>query len=101
MLPDFVKKKFSDYSKLVEFSGGKTSYRKIRESSLPAFIINFFDCSLTHKEAPVSKKEFDALLNKAIVFNVNYIIKPKNTIIKFLYGDVETRPVEFIREKLA
>jgi hypothetical protein len=101
MLPDFVRKKFSDYSKLVEFSGGKTSYRKIRESSLPAFIINFFDCSLTHKEAPISKKEFDALLNKAIVFNVNYIIKPKNTILKFLYGDVETRPVGFIREKLA
>jgi hypothetical protein len=101
MLPDFVRKKFSDYSKLVEFSGGKTSYRKIRESSLPAFIINFFDCSLTHKEAPISKKEFDTLLNKAIVFNVNYIIKPKNTILKFLYGDVETRPVEFIREKLA
>ncbi len=101
MLPDFVKKKFSDYSKLVEFSGGKTSYRKIRESSLPAFIINFFDCSLPHKDAPISKKEFDAILNKAIVFNVNYIIKPKNTIIKFLYGDVETRPVEFIREKLA
>jgi hypothetical protein len=100
MLQDFVKKKFSDYRQLVEFSGGNTSLRKIRQSGLPAFIINFYECSLNSAEAPVDKKEFDEILNRAVIFNVNYIIKPKNTILKFLFGEVETRPVEFIRARL-
>lgn len=101
MLQDFVKKKFSDYSRLVEFTGGKTDYRTIKESGLPAFILNFIECSIGTSRTTLEKKDFETLLNKAIVFNVNYIIKPKNTILKFLFGDVETRPVEFITERLA
>src|SRR6266540_762955 len=100
MLQDFVKKKFDDYRELVEFSSGTTSFRKIRHSNLPAFIINFFECSETSKDAALSRKEFDGLLNKAIIFNVNYIIKPKHTLLKFLFGDVETKPVEFITSRL-
>src|SRR5258706_16293726 len=100
MLQDFVKKKFNDYSKLVEFSGNETSFRKIRLSNLPAFIINFFECSASSKDSPLDKKEFDSLLNKAIIFNVNYIIKPKHTLLKFLFGDVETKPVEYITKRL-
>lgn len=101
MLQDFVKKKFSDYSRLVSFTDGRTDFRAIRESGLPAFILNFIDCSLPDNKSFIEKNEFEGLLNKAIVFNVNYIIKPKNTILKFLFGDVETRPVEFINRRLA
>ena len=101
MLQDFVKKKFSDYSRLVEFTGGRTDYRTIKESGLPAFILNFIECSIGASRTTLEKKDFETLLNKAIVFNVNYIIKPKNTILKFLFGDVETRPVEFITERVA
>lgn len=100
MLQDFVKKKFNDYSNLVEFSAGETSFRKIRLSNLPAFIINFFEYSLDSKDAPLDTKEFEILLNKAIIFNVNYIIKPKHTLLKFLFGDVETKPVEYITGRL-
>src|SRR5260221_1892709 len=101
MLQDFVKKKFNDYSSLVEFTAETTSFRKIRVSSLPAFIINFFECSSVSKDEPLGRKEFDILLNKAIIFNVNYIIKPKHTLLKFLFGEVETKPVEYINDRLA
>jgi len=101
MLQDFVKKKSADYFKLVDFTDGKTSLRKIRESNLPAFITNFIECTLRTKEAPVLQSAFSEILNKAVIFNVNYIIKPKGTLLKFLFGDVETRPCEFIKERLA
>ncbi len=100
MLQDFVKKKFSDFNKLVVFTGGRADYRSIRESGLPAYILNFVDCTISGTKTSLDKDEFETLLNKAIVFNVNYIIKPKNTILKFLFGDVETRPVEFVSERL-
>lgn len=101
MLQGFVKKKFTDYSALVGFSGSSVFYKQIKQSNLPAFIVHFFDCSIKDTSKVVTRKEFDELLEKAITFNINYIIKPKNTILKFVFGDVETKPAEFIRSRLA
>src|SRR5205085_195995 len=100
MLQDFTQKKFNDYIAIVKFQEDKVTLRGIKESGLPPFIINFLDCSLSDGQNSLNKKEFNQLLNKAIVFNINYIIKPKNTLLKFLFGEVETRPVDFIRSRL-
>jgi hypothetical protein len=100
MFRDFAKRKFDDYLALLEFPAGRISFGNLRKSSLPPFIITFFEYYLTDKNTPINKKDFEEILNKAIVFNINYIIKPKNTILKFLFGDVETRPVNFIKERL-
>ncbi len=100
MLQDFTKRKFEDYLKIADFQDVQITFRKIKESSLPAYIINFFDCSLPAGKSGISKKEFEQLLKKAIVFNINYIIKPKTTLLKFLFNDVETRPADNIRDKL-
>lgn len=100
MFEDFAKKKFNDYHSFIEFSDGKTTFQKIRNSNLPPYIINFFDCSSKTGIAFIEKNDFDEILNRAIVFNINYVIKPRSTLLKFLFGDVETRPAESIKDKL-
>src|SRR5688572_13190291 len=100
MFQDFAKKKFVDYLALLEFPAGRISFNQLRSSTLPPFIISFFEYYVPKQNVPLDKRDFEEILNKAIIFNINYIIKPKNTILKFLFGDVETRPVHFIRERL-
>ncbi|MFI5211976.1 MAG: hypothetical protein ACHQIH_03765, partial [Ignavibacteria bacterium] len=100
MFQDFAKRKFDDYLALLEFPAGRMSFDNLKNSSLPPFIISFIEYYIPNKNIPLDKKDFEEILNKAIVFNINYIIKPKNTIIKFLFGELETRPVRFIEERL-
>jgi hypothetical protein len=100
MFEDFAKRKFNEYLLLIEFSADKTAFQKIRSSGLPPYIINFFDCSIKNKQKPISRKEAEDTLQKAVIFNINYVIKPKATLLKFLFGDVETRPADYINERL-
>ena len=91
LFEDFAKKKFADYDSLIQPAGGNIYLKQIRNSSLPPFIINFFEHSY-----PVQQ----SMLNRAVIFNINYVIKPKNTLLKFLFGDYETRPADYIRKRL-
>lgn len=100
MFEDFEKRKFNEYIKLIEFSYDKTAFQIIRSSNLPPYIINFFDCFIQKKNNPISKEEAEDILHKAIVFNINYVIKPRATLLKFLFGDVETRPADYINDRL-
>lgn len=100
MFQDFAKRKFADYLALLEFPAGRMSYSNLKNSSLPPFIISFIEYYTPNKNIPLDKKDFEEILDKAIVFNINYIIKPKNTILKFLFGEIETRPVRFIEDRL-
>lgn len=97
---DFANKKFGDYISLVQFSEGKTHLNIVRESSLPPYIINFIECSLKNRPAIITKEEFESILNRAVIFNINYVIKPGSTLLKFMFGEVETRPVDYIRNRL-
>jgi hypothetical protein len=100
MLHEFAQKKFRSYESLLEFHAGRITLDKIRSSQLPHYIINFIE-NYTHSSGyPLEKIHFDEILNKAIIFNINYIIKPCNTILKFLFGSVESRRSEFIAERL-
>ncbi|RPI18405.1 MAG: hypothetical protein EHM58_05550 [Ignavibacteriae bacterium] len=100
MFEDFEKRKFNEYIKLIEFSSDKTTFQIIRSSGLPPYIINFFDCFIQKKQVPISRQEAEDILHKSIVFNINYVIKPKSTLLKFLFGEVETRPADYINERL-
>ena len=100
MFQDFAKRKFADYLALLEFPAGRMSIDNLKNSSLPPFIISFIEYYIPNKNIPLDKRDFEDILNKAIVFNINYIIKPKNTILKFLFGELETRPVRFIEDRL-
>jgi len=100
LFEDFAKKKFTDYSSLVQPDGGNIFLRQIRNSGLPPFILNFFDHSYPAQYNILTEEEFEYTLNRAIIFNINYVIKPKNTLLKFLFGGVETRPADYIRRRL-
>jgi hypothetical protein len=100
MFRDFAERKFDDYIALLEFPAGRISFSQIGNSSLPPFIISFIEYYVPNHNIPLNKVDFEEILKKAIIFNINYVIKPKNTILKFLFGDVETRPVNFIFHRL-
>lgn len=96
MFQDFAKRKFRDYMSMLEFPAGRITFERIWNSTLPPFIISFLENYIPKHNAPIVIKDFEELLDKAIVFNINYIIKPKNTLLKFLFGELETRPANFI-----
>ena len=100
LFEDFAKKKFADYDSLIQPAGGNIYLKQIRNSSLPPFIINFFEHSYPVQQSMLTKEEFENTLNRAVIFNINYVIKPKNTLLKFLFGDYETRPADYIRKRL-
>ncbi|MCI0449065.1 MAG: hypothetical protein L0Y79_04665 [Chlorobi bacterium] len=100
MFQDFAKRKFENYLSLADFTAGRISFSQMRTSGLPVYIMNFFEFYVRDKNLPINKYDFEEILNKAIVFNINYIIKPKNTILKFLFSELETRPVEFVLNRI-
>ena len=100
LFEDFAKKKFADYASLIQPAGGNIYLKQVRNSSLPPFIINFFEHSYPVQHNLLTEAEFENTLNRAVIFNINYVIKPKNTLLKFLFGEVETRPSDYIRNRL-
>ncbi len=98
MFEEFKEKKFSEFLSLVQFTDGKINLIKLGNSKLPPFIVNFFECS--YDVNSISRAEFEKTLRKAIIFNINYIVKPKATILKFIFGTVETKPAKHVKQKL-
>lgn len=101
MFEDFAKKKFDSYLSLIEFTQGKTSLTAIRSSQLPPYIVSFFESHLENRKFEFPKKDAEDILNKAIVFNINYVIRPKATLLKFLFGNLESRPKDYVIQRLA
>jgi len=100
MFEEFKEKKFSEYLNLVKFTGERTGIHSLRSSKLPPYIVNFFECQYPKTGQSVSKIEFEKTLQKALIFSINYIIKPRATVIKFIFGNVDTRPAEYVKQKL-
>jgi hypothetical protein len=116
MFQDFIQRKIEEYSKQIPSVGNEVSLQKLRQSDLPPYIINFFDQSAAGK-SPVgryaeggvgnrgkdflAKQEFEKTLRNAVVFNINYVIKPKATLLKFLFGNTDARPADYIIQRLA
>jgi hypothetical protein len=100
MFEEFKEKKYTEYLNLVRFPEGRVSVHSLNNTKLPPYIVNFFECQYPRSNQSLTKAEFEKTLHKAIIFSINYIIKPKATIIKFIFGTVETRPAEYIKQKL-
>lgn len=99
MFEIFTQKKIKEYTSQLVFTEGRVMIQQIIEANLPPYLISFFEN--THNvQSSISKLQFEDTVKKSIKFNINYIIKPKATIIKFIFGNVETRPVEQILNKL-
>src|SRR5437867_966493 len=100
MFEEFSKRKCAEYLKHVEFSNNEIYFKDVKQSNFPPYITNFFDCSLKRKKIAINKDEFEKLLQNAVVFNINYVIKPRATLLKFLFGSTDARPTEYILERL-
>jgi hypothetical protein len=100
LFEDFAKKKYGDYISLIQPSGENVYLKQIRDSALPPFIINFFERTYRGVHGSIKEDEFKDTLNRAVIFSINYVIKPKNTLLKFLFGEYETRPADYIQERL-
>ncbi|MCX7877983.1 MAG: hypothetical protein N2510_04990 [Ignavibacteria bacterium] len=101
MLQEFAESKIRNYQLLVEFHAGRISRENLLSSELPPYILNFFRNYTTNENYPLNKNLFDDILRKAVIFNINHIIKPCNTILKFLFGEVESRQSDFIAHRLS
>jgi hypothetical protein len=100
LFEDFAKKKYGDYISLIQPAGDKVYMKQVKDSALPPYVINFFDCTHKRVHGFITKDEFENTMNRAVIFTINYVIKPKNTLLKFLFGEYETRPAEYIRDRL-
>lgn len=99
MFEEFSNKKIAEYLGLVEFSSGRISFHQIQTSSLPDYIIHFCNCSIGENDV-VTKDELEDLFRRAVAFYINYVLKPKQTILKFVFGEFESRPAEYVIERL-
>lgn len=68
----------------------------VKKSRLPAPIKRYI---LARFEGKLSDAEFTALLSKAIKLNINYTIRPKWTLLNFLFNKYDSQQAEIIREK--
>jgi hypothetical protein len=100
MFQDFANRKVEDYLKILEFTDNRITLNRIHHSSLPPYIISFIDNYVSNDFAPIEKPGLSEILRKALIFNINYLIRPKYSMMRFLFGDYETRPVELIKERL-
>jgi len=102
MFEKFINRKIQEYWKQAEFAfsgAAGISLHKLYQSNLPPYIINFLEQSATDKDS-ISRQEFERTLRRAIVFNINYVIKPRATLLKFLFGSADARSADYITQRL-
>jgi len=73
------------------------SLSEIRRSSLASYVKNFI--FVESKE--IKDKEFLLyLIDKSVKLNLNYTLRPKWTLLNYLFGEDESKPVEEVIKKL-
>jgi len=73
------------------------SLSEIRKSSLASYVKNFI--FVESKE--IKDKEFLLyLIDKSVKLNLNYTLRPKWTLLNYLFGENESKPVEEVIKKV-
>lgn len=95
MFEEIVEKK---YKPLKEIADGLTviSSESIKNSDLPLYAINF----LISEQAEISDRNLlNSQLEKSVKLIVNYSLRPKWTIINYLFGGFDSKPADEILRK--
>jgi hypothetical protein len=95
MLEQFVESKIKiERSRIDKYDDiTKTDIKKSRlPSPIKRYILARFDGKLTDSE-------FSTLLTKAIKLNINYTIRPKWTLLNFLFNKYDSQQAEVLKEK--
>jgi len=72
------------------------SLQTVNESSLPAFIKSFINAEVTEIK---SKNELDKLIVNAVKLKLNFTIRPKWTILNYLFANCDSNPTAQIKNK--
>lgn len=73
------------------------SMNSIRNSQLSGFTKNFISAET---DSVSDKKNLIDLIDKSVKLNLNYALRPKWTIINFLFGKLDSKPANDILNKL-
>jgi hypothetical protein len=95
MFEEIVESKFRS---LKSIAGGinNISIEEIRKSDLPAFAVNF----IIAEQVEVNDiNSLNSLLEKSVKLIVNYTLRPKWTIINYLFGNYDSKPADEIIRK--
>ena len=96
MIESFIINRFKKEEKKIQ-SLESFSLLEIKKSSLSPYVKNFIFAEV--KE--IKDKEFLLnLINKSVKLNLNYTLRPKWTLLNYLFGEVESKSVEEVIKKL-
>jgi hypothetical protein len=72
------------------------SNEEIKKSDLPLFAVNFLNAEQSVIE---DRDTLNALLEKSVKLIVNYTLRPKWTLINYLFGSYDSKPADEILKK--
>ena len=73
------------------------SLQTVNESSLPVFVKSFINAEVSEIK---SKNEADKLIVNAVKLKLNFTIRPKWTILNYLFANCDSNPTAQIRNKV-
>jgi hypothetical protein len=72
------------------------SLEEIKKSDLPVFTVNF----LCNEQQEINDRDtLNSLLEKSVKLNVNYSLRPKWTLVNYLFGSYDSKPADEILKK--
>ena len=95
MFEEIVEKKFRPLKAIVD-ELKSISLETIKNSDLPLFAINFLSAEQTEIN---DRNTLNELLEKSVKLIVNYSLRPKWTIVNFLFGGYDSKPADEILRK--
>jgi hypothetical protein len=72
------------------------SVEEIKKSDLPLFTVNFL---CTEQSVIEDRDTLNNLLEKSVKLSVNYTLRPKWTLINYLFGSYDSKPADEILKK--
>jgi hypothetical protein len=95
MFEEIVDSKFRQLKKITD-KLTIISTEEIIKSDLPAFTVNF----LCKEQQEINDREtLNSLLEKSVKLSVNYTLRPKWTLVNYLFGGYDSKPAEEILKK--
>lgn len=95
MFKDIIGKKLKYLNDIADSLSGFTD-DDIENSSFPIFFKNFLK---EESKNITDRNQLDSLLDKSVKLQINYAIRPKWTLINYLYGGFDSKSVEEILRK--
>ena len=74
----------------------RITFEEIEKSKLPVFNKKFI---FEEADEITDKKHLESLLDKSVKLNINYAVRPKWTLINYLYGGFDSKSADEVFKK--